>query len=180
MTSLTMRGVRAARREAARRRALEELLRPRARRRGCTRRPIEPTLDWIEQRFAKQAAGRATPTSPRSRPATTSARRPSCSTTPTRSSPAQLAAGHLHATSPATPRSRGASSPPASWPSCRCSSARTRSRRRPTSSTSCRSTRTSASARSRPRTRSPPSAWRSARRSPATSASPPRAARASP
>ena len=49
---------------------------------------------------------------------------------------------------------------------------RTRSRRRPTSSTSCRSTRTSACAPCRPRTRSPASAPRSAPRSPATSASP--------
>ena len=44
----------------------------------------------------EQAAGRATPTSPRSRPATPSARRPSCSTTPTRCDPAHAAAGHLH------------------------------------------------------------------------------------
>ena len=81
-------------------------------------------------------------------------------------------------TSPATPRWRGASSPPASCRACRCSSARTRSRRRPTSSTSCPSTRTSACARCRPRTRSPASAPRSAPPSAGTSASPPPAARA--
>ena len=45
----------------------------------------------------------------------------------------------------------------------RCSTAPTRSRRRPTSSTSCRATRTSASRRSRPRTRSRRSARRSGR-----------------
>ena len=45
----------------------------------------------------------------------------------------------------------------------RCSTAPTRSRRPPTSSTSCRATRTSASRRSRPRTRSRRSARRSAR-----------------
>ena len=79
-------------------------------------------------------------------------------------------------TSPATPRWRGGSSPPASSPTCRCCSAATRSRRRRTSSTSCRSTRTSACARSRPKTRSRPAARRSAPPSPATSASPRRAA----
>ena len=49
-------------------------------------RPVEPTLDWIERAVRQEPAGRATPTRPRSRPATPSARPPSCSTTRTRSS----------------------------------------------------------------------------------------------
>ena len=57
--------------------------------------------------------------------------------------------------SPATPRWRGAWWRPGSRPTCPCSSAATRSRPPPTSSTSWRSTRTSACARCRPRTRSP-------------------------
>ena len=145
--------------------------------RGCTRGPTEPTLDWIDE----QVQGRARPAQQRRRvqrrlqlrrdhravrPPLTRSSRPSCRRASTR-------------TSPATPRWRGASSPPASWPSCRCSSAATRSRRPPTSSTSCPSTSTSACARCRPKTRSPPPAWRSAPRSPATSASPPPAVRAS-
>ena len=60
---------------------------------------------------------------------------------------------------------------------CRWCSRAIRSRPRPSSCTSSRATRTSACARSRPRTRSPPPAWRSAPRSAAGSASPPRAAR---
>lgn len=62
---------------------------------------------------------------------------------------------------------------------CRCSSARTRSPRRPTSCTNCPSTSGSASERSRPRTRSPPWAPRSARPSAGRWASPRRPGRAS-
>ena len=168
----------AARREAPRRRPLEELLRARPRlvdvhppgradaRRGSTSSSRKNALVLDAEHGGVQ--GRAT----------TSVRPPSCSTTRIEVKPAKLHAGRRTRTSPATPRWRGASWPPASSRSCRCSSAATRSRRRPTSSTSCRSTRTSACARSRPRTRSPPSARRSAPPSPATSASPPRAVRA--
>ena len=60
---------------------------------------------------------------------------------------------------------------------CRCSWARTRSRRPPTSSTSCPSTRRSGCARCRRRTRSPASARPSGRRTAGTSGSRPRAAR---
>ena len=49
-------------------------------------RPIEPTLEWIEKRFAKNAAGAGRRTGRRSSPGSTSARRPSCSTTRSRSS----------------------------------------------------------------------------------------------
>ena len=78
-------------------------------------------------------------------------------------------------TSPATPPSPGGCSPPPSSPSCRCSSAPTRSRRPRTSCTSCPSTRTSACAPSRPRTRSPASAPPSEPPSAAPSGSRPRA-----
>ena len=49
-------------------------------------RPTEPTLEWIEKRFAKNAQVLRRPTGPPSSPASTSARRPSCSTTRSRSS----------------------------------------------------------------------------------------------
>ena len=108
----------------------------------------------------------STRTSPRSRPATTSARPPSCSTTPTRSSPRSCRRAST-ATSPATSRCRTGSSPPRSRRSCRCSTRRTRSRRRPTSCTSCRSYKnfgvTHAAGRGRDRGRA---ASRSAPRSP--------------
>ena len=45
-------------------------------------RPVEPTLDWIARRFVAGPRW-PRPTAP-SRPGTPSARRPSCSTTPTR------------------------------------------------------------------------------------------------
>ena len=96
-------------------------------------------------------------------PATTSARRPSCSTRPTRSPPPSSARASTR-TSPATPRSPGGSSPPRSWPGSRSSSAPTRSRPPRTSSTSSPSRSTSASSPSRPRTRSPGPARPSARR----------------
>ena len=140
-------------------------------------RPIEPTLEWIEKRFAKNAQVRR-PTVAAFQAGLQLRRDGRAVRPPVRGQAGPARPGRVHATSPATPRSPGAWSPPASAPSCRCSSAATRSRRPPTSSTSCRSTRTSACARCRPRTRSPPSAPRSAPRSAATSASPPRAVRA--
>ena len=71
------------------------------------------------------------------------------------------------------------SSPGRSSRTCRCSSARTPSRRRRRSSMRWRGSRSSASPPSRPRTRSPRSARRSARAMPGSSASPRRAGRAS-
>ena len=68
------------------------------------------------------------PTSPRSRPAGTSARPPRTSRSATRSSRPRCRRATT-ATSPATRRSRWAWSPPGCAPSCRSSSARTRSRR---------------------------------------------------
>ena len=79
----------------------------------------------------------ATPTSPRSRPAGTSARPPRRSPSPTRSSRPRCRRAPT-ATSPATSRWPTASSPAACSPGCRSSSAPTRSPRPPTSSTSCR------------------------------------------
>ena len=155
MTSLTKEACDAARREAARRRAVEELLRARSRVVDVHPTRSTPTLDWIERPVREERAGARRRTRRRSRPATTSARPPSCSATATRCEPAKLRAGHLHEHHRQHRARLGSSSPPASSRSCRCSSARTRSRRRPTSSTSSRSTRTSASARCRPRTRSP-------------------------
>ena len=48
-------------------------------------RPLEPTLDYIRSKFCQEAAGRWRPTATCSRPATTSARPPSCSPSTTRS-----------------------------------------------------------------------------------------------
>ena len=138
----------------------------------------DPRLDRASA--SAKPAGRATPTSPPSRPATPSARRPSCSTTPTTVRPAHQRARHLHQHHRQHRAGVGARRRRPAGRSCRCSSAATRSRRRPTSSTSCPSTRTSASAPCRPRTRSPASAPPSAPRSAATSASPPPAGPASP
>ena len=103
------RGVQGARREAARRGALEELLRPR------------PDLvdvhapdradDRVDRPALRQAAdGARRQRSPRSRPACTSARPPRSSTTPTRSRRRSCRRAST-ATSPATSRWRTASSP---------------------------------------------------------------------
>ena len=160
------------RREAPRRRALEELLRP---------RPAQ--LDVHPARRSRPSTG-STPSSraaSRSCAANTAAfkagprlRRDRRAVRPPVRGPARRAgAGHLHQHhrqhgAGLGPRRRRPAGEAAAVPR-----ARTRSRRPPTSSTSCRSTRTSACAPCRPRTRSPASAPRSARRSAATSASPP-------
>ena len=115
---------------------------------------------------------------PRSRPATPSARRPSCSTTPTRSSPATLPPGTYTNITGNTALAWGlvAAGQLSELPLFlglvpdHAGVA--------TSSTSCRSTRTSACAPCRPRTRSPASAPPSAPPTAATSASRPPAARA--
>ena len=127
MTSLTKEATAPLGRQAARRRALEELLRARA---GLVAvLAARPSRRSSGSRSSSQGrAGRRQPTAPRSSPATTSARPPSCSTTASRSARPSCRPASTP-TSPATPRWRGASSPPASWPSCRCSSAATRSRR---------------------------------------------------
>ena len=78
------------------------------------------------------------PTCARSRPAITTARPPSCSTTATRSAKRQDRSPAAIATSPATRRSASASSPRPSSRGCSCSSAATRSRRRRTSCTARR------------------------------------------
>ena len=93
MTSITLEATQGARREAARRRALEELLRPR------------PDLvdvhapDRPDHRVDRRRSSRTNAAGPRREPrrvqgrATTSVRPPSCSTTRSRSQPAQLPPG---------------------------------------------------------------------------------------
>ena len=81
-------------------------------------RPTEPLIDWIKKRFAEPARGARGEPRPRSGPATTSARPPSCSTTRTRSSPRSCRRART-ATSPATSRCRTGSSPPRRRRSCR-------------------------------------------------------------
>jgi 2-oxoglutarate/2-oxoacid ferredoxin oxidoreductase subunit alpha len=132
-------------------------------------RPTEPTLQWIDEKFAAKpqvaAANRAAfAAGPRLRGDRRAVRPPVRGAARRASSPAPTP------TSPATPPWRGAWWPPDSSPSCRSSSGATRSPRRRTSSTSCPSTRRSASAPCRPKTRSPGSAPRSALRSAGTSA----------
>ena len=142
-------------------------------------RPEAPTLDWIHSQVRQEPPGRGSqPGGLQGRPRLRRDRRAVRPRLHRQGRHPRARASTP--TSPATPPWPGGSSPPASRPSCRCSSAATRSRRRPTSSTSCRSTRTSASARCRPRTRSPASPPPSAPPSAATSASPPPAAPAWP
>ena len=154
MTSLTKEATAAARGQAPRRRPVQELLRPRPDLLGVL------PADRPDARPGSSSVRRATPLvrdgQPRRVPGRLELRRDRRALRPpVRGQAGRPAGRRVHATSPATPRWRGAWSPPASWPTCRCSSAATRSRRRPTSSTSCPSTRTSACARCRPRTRSP-------------------------
>ena len=170
MTSLTKEAARAARGEAPRRRALEELLRPRPHLVDVHAPGRAHVRVDRGQRFAKDELVRS------ANLAAFQAGYNFGETAELFDHPYEVQAGARcrpasTRTSPATPRWPGVWSRPGTWPSCRCSSAATRSRPPPTSSTSCRSTRTSASARCRPRTRSPPSAWRSAPPSPGTSAS---------
>ena len=102
----------AARREAPRRRPLEELLRPRADLLGLL--PADrPGADLDRQALRRQRARPRRPTAPRSRPAGTSARPPRCSTTSTRSSGPTCRRASTRR-SPATPPSRGAWWRPAS------------------------------------------------------------------
>ena len=170
--------VEGARGQAPRRRALQELLRP---------RPDQLALHPPGRADPRRGSPRSTParswcsrpTSGPSRPATTSARRPSCSSPPTRCKPAVLEPGrvrqrHRQHGGRLGPDRRVAAQRPA-----RCSSAPTRSPRPRTSSTSCPSTSSSGCGPSRPRTRSPASAPPSAPPSAARSASPPPRARAS-
>ena len=174
MTSLTLEVAKAAGREAPRRRAVQELLRPgprelalqpaRGRHPGLDREALRQRRPWC-----------STPTPGPSRRATTSARRPSSSRSTTRSARPRSSPASTP-TSRATPPWRGGSSPPPIRPHLPLvPRAPTRSPRRPTSSTSCPSTSTSGCARSRPRTRSPVSAPPSAPPSGGRWASPPRA-----
>ncbi len=157
MTSLTLKACEPTGRQAPRRRADPRTSSPSGSSAGCT--PGRPSPRWSgsSKRFGKNQHGR------RRQPAAFKAGYNFGETAELfdhtyEIEPARSGAGHLHQRQRATRRWRGAWSPPGSSPSCPCSSAATRSRRRPTSSTSCPSTRTSASAPSRPRTRSPASA----------------------
>ena len=135
-------------------------------------RPVEGTIAFIEQKFAKR---------PEIVEANTKAFRAGLELRRDVGGLRRLVRGragaararHLPADHRATPRSRTASSPRPSCPGCRSSSARTRSRRPRRSWRSSPAARSSASSRSRPRTRSPRWAPRSARRSEARSASRP-------
>ena len=131
-------------------------------------RPVEPTLEWIDGAVRREREQVADANTAAFKAGYNFGETAELFDHPYEVKPAHARARARTRTSPATPRWRGGSSPPASWRSCRCSSRRTRSRRRPTSSTSCRSTRTSACARCRPKTRSPASAPRSAPRSAGT------------
>ncbi len=99
-------------------------------------RPYESTIRFLERKFAARPELVSRPTSRRSGPAGTSARRPRTSPSATRSSRPRCRRAPT-ATSPATRRCRWASWPPGCAPGCRSSSARTRSPRPRTSCTSC-------------------------------------------
>ena len=75
-------------------------------------------------KFAKQRRRCATPTWPRSRPATPSARRPSCSTTRIEVKPAPLRPGHLHEHHRQHRAGVGPGRRQPAGRACRCSSAR--------------------------------------------------------
>ena len=141
-------------------------------------RPIEPTLEWIAQRFADR---------PQVAEANTRAFRAGFDFGETAElfesnyevRPADLRAGRVRPGHRQPGPGLGADRRRPAGRAARCSSAATRSPRPRTSSTSCRGARSSASAPSRPRTRSPASARPSARPSAARSGSPPPAAPAS-
>ena len=138
-------------------------------------RPTEPTLEWIESRFKDlvKESNLAAFTAGYNFGETSE-----LFDHPYRGEAGTAAARRVHQHQRQRRAGVGPGGRRAAGQAAACSSAATRSRRPATSSTSCRSTSTSACARCRPRTRSPPSAWRSVRRSPVTSASPPPAARA--
>ena len=140
-------------------------------------RPVDPTIEWIDQKFSSRAAGaRRQPRRVQGRPALRRDRR-AARALPDPAGQARAWSLPQHHRQPR--RRVRAHRRRAAARACRSSTRRTRSRRRPTSCTSCRSTRTSASARCRPKTRSRPPRSRSAPRSPASSASPPPAVPAS-
>ncbi len=114
MTSLTKEVCITARCEAARRRTVEELLR--ARPRVVDVHPTDRRDARVDRpRVRQERTGRRPPTGRRSSPASTSARPPRPSATATRSGRPNCPPASTRA-SPATPRWRGASSPPASSP----------------------------------------------------------------
>ena len=132
-------------------------------------RPIDQVLTWIDNRFAGNELVRHG--QPRRVPGRLELRRDHRGLRPpVRDQAGRPAGRRVHADHRQHRAGVGPGGGRAAGQAARSSSAATRSRRPPTSSTSCPSTRTSACARCRPRTRSPPSAPRSARPSPATSA----------
>ena len=157
MTSLTQGGDDAARREAPRRRALEELLRPRPR--VVDVHAADRADARVDRRAVRQErAGASTPTRAAFKAGYNFGETTELFDHPYEVKPGQAAARRVHEhhrqhRAGVGPRRRRPAGQAAGVPRLA-----TRSRRPPTSSTSCRSTRTSASARCRPRTRSPPSA----------------------
>ena len=131
-------------------------------------RPIQPTIEWIAERFAKNelvaAANRAAFVAGYHFGETTEAVGHRYEVRP-----AKLPAGEYTSITGNTALAWGLVAA-GQLAKLRSRSAHTPSRRPATSSTSCRSTSTSGSGRFKPRTRSRRSAWRSARRSPVTSA----------
>ncbi len=109
--------LRAARGQAARRRAFQELLRLGSR--VVHVHPADPTDARLDRRASSARTSRwRPPTRRRSRPACTSPRPPNRSATATRCAlPSSRRASTRR--SPATPPWRGAWSPPANWRSCR-------------------------------------------------------------
>ncbi len=130
MTSTDARGGQADRGQAPRRRAVARTSSPSGSSAGCTTAPGRGH-DRVDRAALRQERRSCrTPTAWPSRPATTSARRPSCSEPHYEVRAGQARRRASTRTSAATPPWPGGSSPPASWPSCRCSWAATRSRRR--------------------------------------------------
>ena len=171
MTSITIEACKPTGRQAPRRRALQELLRPRPGQLDV--HPADRAHPGLDREALRPSPWSPRPTPAPSRPATTSARPPSCSSPSYEVRPAQLRAGEYTNVTGNTAAGLGPDRRRPARPGCRSSSAATRSPRPRTSSTSCPSTRTSACAPSRPRTRSPASAPPSAPPSVARSASPP-------
>ena len=140
MTSITIERYQGARRQAARRGALEELLRARPALVGCTRGRSKPThASGSTQTFRQQAAGARREHGGVQGRAATSVRPPSCSTTRTRCGRRRLKPGRYRNVTGNLATVVRARRRVAERQAADASTPRTRSRRPPTSSTSCRS-----------------------------------------
>ena len=171
-------GVQGGRRQAPRRRAVEELLRP-----GPRQLALHPP-DRAHARVDHRSGSRTVPRSPRPTPGPSGpgynfGETAELFESELRGPPGHLRAGRVHPDHRQPGAGLGADRRRPAGRAAAVPRAATRSPRRRTSSTSCPGTRTSASAPSRPRTRSPASAPPSAPPSAARSASRRPAARAS-